>query len=127
MLKTGGGAIVNTSSRAGVIGFAGGAAHGAAKHGVIGLTRAAALDYARSNVRVNAICPGIIDTAEGRARVIGQEPVGPSASREAGPERFLPATPSGTRASGGETTKREVRRRCLGRPRLPGRHGSGQP
>jgi len=86
VLAAGGGAIINTSSGAGVKGFAGGGAYGAAKHGVIGLTRCAALDYAAANVRINAICPGIIETPmmdrfsggtpEGRERVIGQEPVG---------------------------------------------------
>ena len=86
MLQRGGGAIVNTSSGAGVKGFPGGAAYGAAKHGVIGLTRCAALDYAAANIRINAVCPGIVDTEmmdrvtggteAGRARVIGQEPVG---------------------------------------------------
>lgn len=64
----------------------GGAAYVAAKHGVIGLTRAAALDYAQANIRVNAVCPGIIDTRmmdrvtgdtpEGNQRVISQEPIG---------------------------------------------------
>lgn len=86
MLKSGGGAIVNTSSGAGVIGIKGSPAYTAAKHGVIGLTRAAALDYASQNVRVNAVCPGYIDTPmmdrftggteEGRAKVISEEPIG---------------------------------------------------
>jgi NAD(P)-dependent dehydrogenase (short-subunit alcohol dehydrogenase family) len=86
MLHNGGGVIVNTSSGAGVKGFKGQAAYAAAKHGVIGLTKSAALDYASQNIRINAVCPGIIETSmmdrftggtsEGRERVIAQEPVG---------------------------------------------------
>ena len=86
MLVHGGGAIVNTSSGAGIIGIKGSPAYTAAKHGVIGLTRAAALDYAAQNIRVNAVCPGYIDTPmmgrftggtpEGRAKVISEEPIG---------------------------------------------------
>jgi NAD(P)-dependent dehydrogenase (short-subunit alcohol dehydrogenase family) len=86
MLKQGGGVIVNTSSGAGVRGIAGQAAYCAAKFGIVGLTKAAALDYAQSNIRVNAVCPGIINTPmmdrfsggtpEGRERVTALEPVG---------------------------------------------------
>jgi NAD(P)-dependent dehydrogenase (short-subunit alcohol dehydrogenase family) len=84
MLKQGHGAIVNTSSVAGGIGFAGIPAYIASKHGVIGLTKVAALDCAKSNIRVNAVCPGVIATPMmdkfsaivGRDRLIGMEPVG---------------------------------------------------
>ena len=99
LLKQGGGAIVNTSSGAGVIGIKGGAAyaaakHGvkggaayaAAKHGVIGLTKSAALDYAAQGIRINAVAPGYIATPmmerftggtdQGREQVVSEEPIG---------------------------------------------------
>lgn len=86
MLEGGGGAIVNCASIAGLVGFQGSPAYVASKHAVLGLTKNAALEYAKLNIRVNAVCPGIIHTpmidrfAHGETQVLKtfsmSEPIG---------------------------------------------------
>ena len=85
MLSQGSGAIVNTASVAGLIGGRGIAAYAASKHGVVGLTKTAALEYAQQGIRVNCVCPGVIQTPmterglsdpEQKAQVIAREPIG---------------------------------------------------
>ncbi|MDE1180034.1 glucose 1-dehydrogenase [Paraburkholderia sp.] len=82
MLAAGGGAIVNNASRSGLVGVPSDGIYGAAKHGVIGLTKAAAVEFASSAIRVNAVCPGLVETALTQAR-FGDELV--SRSRQANP------------------------------------------
>ncbi len=83
MLRAGGGAVVNMSSILGAVGFAGSAGYVAAKHGRVGLTQTAALEYSAQGVRVNAVGPGFIETpllsaldATARAGLVALHPIG---------------------------------------------------
>ncbi|WP_037862994.1 glucose 1-dehydrogenase [Streptomyces sp. NRRL S-340] len=86
MRTQGSGAIVNCSSLGGLVGLPERAAYHASKHGVIGLTRSAAVEYAARGIRINAVCPGTIDTpmvagmledqAEAMAEIMKQQPIG---------------------------------------------------
>ena len=86
MLRRGGGSIVNTASVAGLVGFAGLPAYCASKGGIIQLTRTAALEYAKTGIRVNVVCPGIVRTPmvdrllaadpKAEAAFVAMEPIG---------------------------------------------------
>jgi NAD(P)-dependent dehydrogenase (short-subunit alcohol dehydrogenase family) len=92
MLKQGGGAIVNTSSVGGLVGLRGWCAYVASKHGVVGLTKSAALEYGKAGIRVNAVCPNITRTpmaeyftggdSRVEAYILAQAPLGRMGSPE---------------------------------------------
>ena len=85
-MQGGGGSIVNTASAAGLVGVRGSSVYAASKHGVVGLTKSAAIEFAAKGVRVNTVCPGMVDTpmldrlvAQARApkeKILRQQPVG---------------------------------------------------
>ena len=97
MLKQGGGAIVNTASAAGLVGSRQLSAYVASKHAVVGLTKSAALEYATDGIRVNAVCPGIIDTpmmdrlVEGREEYAATIPTRQPIGRKGTPEEIAEA------------------------------------
>lgn len=97
MLKQGSGAIVNCSSIAGLVGFTGIPAYTASKHGVIGLTKTAALEYAKTGIRVNAVCPGVIQTpmidrfTHGEKQIQNQLVAGEPVGRVGRPEEIAAA------------------------------------
>ena len=74
MLRNGGGAIVNVSSVAGIVGLPQLSIYSASKHAVLGLTKSAALEYAKSNIRINAVCPGGVEKTEMLDRTIRENP-----------------------------------------------------
>ncbi|ERM81145.1 hypothetical protein P872_20420 [Rhodonellum psychrophilum GCM71 = DSM 17998] len=83
MLKSGGGSIVNISSILGSVGFAGSAGYASAKHGVLGLTQTAAMEYSSQNIRVNSVGPGFIETpllealdSEMKSQLVALHPIG---------------------------------------------------
>ena len=93
MLVGGGGAIVNMASVLGSVGAVGSAAYVAAKHGVVGLTRTAALEYAQRRIRVNSVSPGFVET-----------PMLPTGSKRAG-TWGASRTPLGRRGTAGEVAE----------------------
>ncbi len=85
MLETGGGSIINMASILGAVGFAGSPAYTASKHGVVGLTQVAAIEYSARNIRINAVGPGFIRTpmtsgleadADTNAKLLAAHPIG---------------------------------------------------
>ncbi len=122
MLERGGGAIVNTASGVGLVGYPGQAAYTASKHGVVGLTKVAALDYGAQGIRVNAICPGtartpmVDDAVQSRSfhREASRRPCTPSAesprpSEIAEAAVWLCTSGGVIRARGGAPGRRRVR------------------
>lgn len=95
-MKQGGGVIVNTASAMGLVGMKGNSPYVASKHGIIGLTKAAAIEYSIHNIRINAICPGYVETPilaglsdEVHAGIIALHPIGRLGKSEEIAKAFL--------------------------------------